>query len=84
MCSGVGGCDISSHVPQAKTTTDSTDHQKISSSVLINQEDEVDQSKDGLHYAEQTSGEERCVGSSDTDRFEDSWTVIVDCIDARC
>jgi hypothetical protein len=53
-----GDCNVRPHIPQAETATSRADHQQPPSSVLINEEDEIDDSENGLDDTEQTSSEE--------------------------
>ncbi len=83
MESRLGECDVASDIPQAKRTTDCADHQQVTTTVLIDQEDEVEDCEYSLDDTEETGGEERVRGTGDTDGFEDGWGVVVDSVDSR-
>lgn len=75
--------DVSSDVPQANTATDGSDHQKTSSTILIDKENKVDEREYSLDDTKEPSSEQRGVGASDTNGLEDGWRVVVDGVDTR-
>ena len=74
--------NVGTDVPQAKTATRSSDHQQLSSTVLINKEDKIDDCENGLDNTEQTSREERGVKSNNSDTLKHRWGVVVDGVDS--
>lgn len=75
--------NVSTNNPEADGATESSIHEKVTSTELVDKEEKPDQGEDSLDNTENTSGEERSVGASDTDVLEDSWAVVVDGVDAR-
>lgn len=68
--------------PHAYRTAESTDHEQVSSSKSVDQEEEPDERHDGLDHTEDASGQERSVRTANADRGEDGRAVVVDCVDA--
>ena len=78
---GVSYSDVAADVPHAERATDSSVHEQVAASELVNKDEEPEKCDDGLDDAENASCEKRGGGTDDTDRLEDGGRVIVDGID---
>ena len=74
-CGGVGVDtsveNVTTDDPHANRATDGTDHQELSASKVIDENQDPDNGEDGLDHTEDTGGQEGGAGSADTDRGED-------------
>jgi len=70
--------DVRSDVIEAEGTAEGTEHEEVSSTEVVDEEEEPDDGYEGLDNAEDTGSEERGICARDTNRFEDSWRVVVD------
>lgn len=78
-----GNRNVSSDKPQTKGATQSTDHEQVASAQIVNEIQKPDECEDSLDNTEDTSCQERGVGSLDTDALEDRGRVVVDGVDTR-
>lgn len=67
---GVGDVDVGSDVPHGKGTTDATDEEDRTTSEAIDEDEKPDDSSKEFENTEDTGGEQRGVGTSDTDGLE--------------
>lgn len=75
--------NVSTDDPHADRTTNSADHQELSATEVVDEEQNPNDGEYGLDHAEDTGGQEGSAGSADTNRGEHSRGVVVDCVDAR-
>jgi len=53
LCDG----NVGSYVVHAQRSSERSNHKKLASSDLLDEEEEIDDGTDGLNYTEKTSGE---------------------------
>ena len=70
--------DICTNIIQAESTPEGTKHEEVSTAEVVDEEEQPNDGHQRLDDAEDASGEERGICARDTDRFEDSWRVVVD------
>lgn len=63
--------NVTTNDPHANRAADGTDHQELSASKVVDENQDPDNGEDGLDHTEDTGGQEGGAGSADTDRGED-------------
>lgn len=80
---GSGNFDIGGDEVHAEGATGSTNHEKIATTQIIDEDQKPDESQSSLDHAKDASGKEASVGASDAETLENGGAVVVDCIDTR-
>ena len=62
---GLSDLDVRADNPQANGTTCCANQQQVTATDVINQPKQPNESHHGLHYSEDSSGEQTCVGTLD-------------------
>jgi hypothetical protein len=63
----LGDLDVGADNPETDGAAEGTDEEKVATADSVDQPKEPDEGDDGLDDAEDTSSEETCVGTGDTD-----------------
>lgn len=82
MVRRVGDLDVCTDIVEAESTPESTEHEEVSSTKVVDEEEEPDDGYQCLDDTEDAGGEERGVCAGDTNGFEDCGGVVVDGVDA--
>lgn len=72
----LGDLDVGADNPETDGAAEGTDEEKVATADSVDQPKEPDEGYDGLDNAEDTSSEETCVGTGDTDGL---WILLAFC-----